>query len=340
MSKKYNNNNKSGVKILLPTPEIAVRFDINDENGYKFLDENGFVIFKDVATPEQIEKGKSLCWDFMEGLKVGIDRNDINTWFSPGWPDPFGKGIVIGDGAGQSSFLWFVRGLPSVQTIFSKIWNTNDLITSFDGFCIHRPYEYEPKWKTVSQMWYHLDQNGHNKPRKISVQGFLNFYPAGIHDGGLVIIPKSHTIFNEIFKNRPHLKKRGDWISLINDKSLWEHEIPKAGLKAMKVCAEPGDFVLWDSRTIHCNAPADTEREIPTDGTFLPPRRLVTYVCMTPRERLTHEAQVKRVRCYMNGESTSHWPEEVSTPSVRQNRKDGYVPTVLTDEQKKLIPLE
>lgn len=29
-----------------------------------------------------------------------------------------------------------------------------------------------------------------------------------------------------------------------------KHEIFK---EAIKVCAEPGDFIVWDSRTLHCN---------------------------------------------------------------------------------------
>jgi len=298
------------------------------------------VVFKDVASPEELEKGKILCWDWIEGLGAGISRNDVESWNLPGWPNPFGNGIVPGHGVGQSAFLWFARGLPSVKTIFSKVWNTNELATSFDGLCIHRPYEYNSTWKTTTNMWYHLDQNGHHKPKRICVQGFLNFYSSGVHDGGLVVVPKSHTIFNEIFKNRKFLEKRGDFISLSQDRKLWEYEVPHAGLKPIKVCAEAGDFVLWDSRTIHCNSPADTLREIPSDGTILPPRRLVAYVCMTPASRLSPETKAARVMCYKTGQTTSHWPEDVSVASVRKYHEKGFKPPELTEEQKKLIPLE
>jgi len=299
------------------------------------------VVFKGVATAEEIEKGKGLAWDFLEGLGAGIDRNDIGSWNTPLWPDPFGKGIVAGDGVGQSEFLWHARGIPNVQKIFSMIWNTTDLITSFDGLCFHRPYEYNESWRTKSPQWYHLDQNAFQKPSKMCVQGFLNFYPSGIHDGGLVVIPRSHTIFNQIFKSRPQLKNRGDFISLHNDKILWKHEIPKANLGAIKVCAEPGDFVLWDSRTIHCNSPALTTREIPKDGTILDPRRLVAYVCMTPKARLSPEKFGPRLQCYLYGHTTSHWPEDVSVATVRKNKsRTNYKPVELSEGQKKLIPLE
>jgi len=293
-----------------------------------------------VATPEEIAKGLNLAWDFIEGLGVGIDRNNIESWDTPEWPNPFGNGIVSGDGIGQSELLWFARGIPNVKKIFSKIWNTEELITSFDGMCYHRPFEYNETWKTKSTPWYHLDQNGHTRPGKICVQGFLNFCPAGLHDGGLVVVPRSHTIFNQIFKARPNLKRRGDWINLTNDKELWQNEIPHAGLKPITVCAEAGDFVLWDSRVIHCGAPANMPREIPTDGSILPPRRLVAYVCMTPRSRLSPQNHVARISCFQTGQTTSHWPEDVKVPPARKNNKTTYNQPNLTEEQKKLIPLE
>jgi hypothetical protein len=78
------------------------------------------------------------------------------------------------------------------------------LATSFDGFCMFRPFEYNEKWLTKTG-WFHLDQNGAIKPDKICVQGFVNYYDAGEADGGLVVVPGSHTIFQEIFRNHPQL---------------------------------------------------------------------------------------------------------------------------------------
>jgi len=343
-NKNNNNNKKQDRKTFLseykvPTPTIVPRFEVDDEAGYKYLEDNGYAVFKSVANEEEIEKGKSLAWDFIEGLGTGIDRNDISTWNNQ-WPDPFGKGIIAGDGVGQSSFLWFVRAIPNVQKIFASIWNEKELITSFDGFCIHRPYEHDLSWKTKDAIWYHLDQNGHRKPNRLCIQGLLNFYNSGEHDGGLCVIPKSHTIFNKIFNSRPNLAKFQDFIVLANDSELWTKTLPSHGLKPIKICAQPGDFVLWDSRTIHCNAPADQPREIPTDGTILCPRRLVSYVCMTPKSRLTNDGLSKRVYCYKTGQTTSHWPEDVVVASARQNRKYNYIPVPLNDVQKKLIPME
>jgi len=131
----------------------------------------------------------------------------------------------------------------------------------------------------------------------------------------------------------------GDFIQLFRDKSLWDGEIKAAKLHPIKVCAAPGDFILWDSRTIHCNCPATEPRDLPVDGSLLPPRRLVAYVCMTPKSRINHRQTEERITAYKQGLTTSHWPEDCFTAPKRRNHQEVYVPPTLTPEQKKLIPM-
>jgi len=119
---------------------------------------------------------------------------------------------------------------------------------------------------------------------------------------------------------------------------VWDKEVK--GLTPIKVCAEPGDFVLWDSRTIHCNAPATIPRDLPKDGTALAPRRLVSYVCMTPKARAKHNVIAARIEAFELGLTTSHWPEDCVTASARKNRLEKYAPPELTPEQKKLVPMK
>eukprot|EP01090_Pellita_catalonica_P001962 TRINITY_DN11658_c0_g1_i1.p1 TRINITY_DN11658_c0_g1~~TRINITY_DN11658_c0_g1_i1.p1 ORF type:complete len:342 (+),score=40.34 TRINITY_DN11658_c0_g1_i1:31-1056(+) len=341
MKPSYQKGKREPVGVPVAKPTIVPRFDVDDEAAYKYLDENGYVVIKDVCTEDEIKTARGKAWDYIEGLGEGlIKRDDVKSWGSSRWPDPYGKGIVAGDGVGQSEFLWYCRGIPKVKKIFQTIWNEEEVVTSFDGFCIHRPFEYNPKWKTKVGSWYHLDQNGIHKPNKLCIQGFLNLYDSDLEDGGLVVVPQSPKIFKKIFLARPHLRQRGDFIMLAHDRQLWENEAKKANLGAIKVCAKAGDFVLWDSRTIHCNSPALSERPIPTDGSILPPRRLVAYICMTPKKRLTPSIQSARIQAYKQGNTTSHWPEECTTASVRKNRKRGYVPPQLTAEQKTLIPIK
>jgi hypothetical protein len=64
--------------------------------------------------------------------------------------------------------------------------------------------------------------SGIDKPGKQCVQGFLNFFESGPEDGGLCVVARSHTIFPQIFEDRPKFKGKGDWIMLENDRNLWD----------------------------------------------------------------------------------------------------------------------
>ncbi len=72
-----------------------------------------------------------------------------------------------------------------------------------------------------------------------------------------------------------------------------------------------GDFVMWDSRTVHCNHPAKT-REFKPDPIQL--RRLVAYVCMTPVSLVPadklDELRKIRVRSWQKAQTSTHWPHE------------------------------
>ena len=177
---------------------------------------------------------------------------------------------MVSDGAGQSEFMWFCRGHHNVRRLFSAIWDTPDLITSFDGFCVHRPWEHDNSWNTSDNSPFYLDQNGRSKPGKVCVQGFLNFFDSGADDGGLVLIPKSHKIFSELFEQYPTLGSDLSQFVKITDPEIWNGLLKKNGLYPVKVCCKPGDFVIWDSRTIHLGSPAKNPRPIPRVPSFSP----------------------------------------------------------------------
>jgi len=321
-----------------PVPERVQRFDHNDPLAYKYLDEQGYVVIKNAATAEEVQKGISLAWDYLEEIVPGVNRKDLSTYNNPSWPND-DVGVFADKGVGQSALLWFARGLDTVQQIFKKVWNTEHVITSFDGCNIMRPWEYNSSWKTSPGGWYHVDQNPMYKPGKMCIQGFLNFFPSGETDGGLVLIPRSHTVFNEITQAYiSYLEDCNDFISLSDCKPFWENVIQKKDLKAIKVCMEPGDFILWDSRLIHCNGSATSARPIPTNGEILPLRRLVAYICMVPTERLPEKLKSERIKAYTEGHTTTHWPEKCDYYG-RQNDRKSYVPVQLTPKQKQLIPM-
>jgi ectoine hydroxylase-related dioxygenase (phytanoyl-CoA dioxygenase family) len=68
------------------------------------------------------------------------------------------------------------------------------------------------------------------------------------------------------------------------------------GVEEVKVESEPGDLILWDSRTVHWNR-APTAEQL----------RVVVYVCYAPRAMATEEVLATRKRCWENRLATTHW---------------------------------
>ena len=76
--------------------------------------------------------------------------------------------------------------------------------------------------------------------------------------------------------------------------------------------ADPGDLILWDSRTIHCNSPAihppsdaPTGVDVPKASELL---RLVGYVCCTPRAWCTPVVMKHRAKAALELTTSTHWP--------------------------------
>lgn len=121
-------------------PREEGRFGIEDRDSWlAYLDEHGYVVLKNVASPLEVTKGISLLWDFMESFPgTELKRDQIETWRSPNWfPSPT-NGIANGFGFGQSRFLWHARLLPKVEEAFKAIWGDVDLLVSFDGGNVFR----------------------------------------------------------------------------------------------------------------------------------------------------------------------------------------------------------
>jgi len=304
------------LKLKVGTTEVDLhtvspdKFACDDPKARDYLAEHGYVVFKDVATKEEIKELFELFWENIEIESEGrIKRDDMNTWQNYAWQGYVKAGINDSHGFPQSKFAWRARGFPTVKRLFETIWQNDDLLVSFDAIGAFRPPEFNENWKT-QRGWFHVDQNGYVKQGQQAVQGFLNLVPNGPQDGGLVVVPKSNQIFEKIFKKHKNLCEYygPDYAELNGShiKELWESD-----LQPIKVCLDEGDFVCWDSRTVHCNHPA-LEREAAEQAAYL--RRLVVYICMTPTSSVTPETLEKviqnRAAMFEGGYSGSHWPHE------------------------------
>jgi len=293
------------------------RFDINNQRAefLAYLEEHGYAVVAQAADVEAVEHAKSLMWDFLESVPgTEVRRHDVDSWgHHYDWlPSPT-NGILSGFGWGQSACMWHVRLLPQVRAAFAAIWGTDDLLVSFDGGNVFRPWRYNPSWLTDGG-WYHVDQNA-TKPGssgRVCVQGLVTLTSINASTGGLVVVPRSHIDHEELCKRNPYAKDAGDFVPVSHADPVFENG-------AFLLCAEAGDLLLWDSRTVHCNNPAlgalESDAEQPSSGNAGQEGpwellRQATYVCMTPAQFTSEDILQWRCETFEQGFGTSHWPQK------------------------------
>mmetsp|Transcript_6700 Transcript_6700/g.17260 ORF Transcript_6700/g.17260 Transcript_6700/m.17260 type:complete len:359 (+) Transcript_6700:407-1483(+) len=304
------------------------RFAPDDRDGIlAYLDEHGYVVVGAALAPHAVTTGKTLFWDFLErgdvdGRHPGdpsagddrlrLSRADPTTWDDERWAARVSAptvGLINHGGMGHSEFAWHLRTQPRVQEAFAAVWGTAKLLTSFDGGNAFRPWSGpggHAEWKTHGG-WFHVDQ-APSKRDRCCVQGLVPFTDATEYTGGLVVIPGSHRDFASM-ADRNHRLARGDFISVPKEDPIL-HSGP-----AMLVCADAGDLIMWDSRTVHCNTPGlsplpppdlkAAELEEPVQLL-----RIVGYVCMTPVAWAPAEVLESRRQAFKTKTGTSHWPHQ------------------------------
>jgi hypothetical protein len=109
-----------------------------------------------------------------------------------------------GYGVPHEKFAWDVRCEPGVYGAFEKVYDTEDLIVSFDavGFGFANRKDLPP-----NKPWPHQDQNP-EKPGFRCLQGLVNILPNGPNDGGLIVCKGAHMAseeFHEEFKDEKRI---------------------------------------------------------------------------------------------------------------------------------------
>lgn len=205
------------------------------------------------------------------------------------------KGLCSGYGIAHESFAWAVRQEPGVVEAFARVFDTPDLIVSFDAVNISFPNRADMK---PNNPWPHQDQD----PAKTGfqlMQGLVNLLPNGDKDGGLIVCKGAHLLseeFHREFKDEankvPAWTK--EWYGFTDAGMEW---LKNKGCTWSKVNAEPGDLLLWDSRTPHYNL--SPEGDVP---------RLAVYTCYMPAADATQEDLIRKKYAYDTLQSTTHWP--------------------------------
>ena len=209
----------------------------------------------------------------------------------------------------HSKFCWNTRILPNIKKAFTKIWNTNELLVSYDAINVFRPYKWYPEWLTKSN-WWHVDQHGLSRGyNRICVQGLVTYYDVTQETGGLCVIPKSHIYYKEISLRNDNINQIQDFVTIpMKDSLLQTYD-------GILIAAKAGDLILWDSRTIHCNTCAininknDIILNHSQENNDI--IRLISYVCMLPISITSKEVIESRKHGYIHSIGTTHWPNKL-----------------------------
>ena len=279
------------------------RFQAGSKDALDYLEEEGFVVFASVLDSHQTDHALDLLWDYLEELGTGIDRKNKDTWSDDRWPTAVHGGILPSYGVGHSKMQWYVRDIDDVKACFASIWDTEELLTSFDGITIWRPWTYKEEWKTnLGSDWLHIDQHPLGRPGKHCFQGVLNLTKVTEFTGGNVMVPKSHKRFERIpeeYKERlSRIHPSIDHFRFPKDDPLLSDTRPIVALM------EPGDLMIWDSRTIHCSSHGIDRPPNPDDLL-----RVGSLICMMPKSKSNERVIEQRKEAVLNRTSTTNWSD-------------------------------
>ena len=281
----------------------------------------GYAVVRAAVEGQELLELRRLLWDYL-AREGGMQRGQPQTWGGERASriGPLHLGLVTWGSAGQSEFLWRARCVPAVAAAFETAWGGTSslpMLTSFDGAVVFRPPQIDLSWRTKPALeWLHVDQ-GATKRGMCGIQGQLLLWDQGVASGGLVCIPRSHVLHDQLVG--PH--RQADFVAIEpNDARM-------AGLDdARLICAHAGDLVLWDSRCVHASCPADPDAPLPceeaeeVEGVRGCPRlaRAAAMICMVPAEQaLAEQPRLAAERAHLVncGATTTHWPQELTVVS-------------------------
>lgn len=126
----------------------------------------------------------------------------------------------------------------------------------------------------------------------------MNLLPNGPDDGGLIVCPGAHLLSEEFHRDMKDEKRipawTNEWFGYTENGMKW---LADHGFEWEKVCAEPGDLIVWDSRTPHYNLSSKTDQP-----------RFCIYTCYMPVADASQEDLVKKKDAFERRVGTSHWP--------------------------------
>ncbi|KAH8879501.1 hypothetical protein GQ53DRAFT_854569 [Thozetella sp. PMI_491] len=304
------------------TPRPSGPHRLYEEEGITYGDwrddlvRDGYVVVKGAVPREKALQYGDEMMTYLETFAggLGFKRDDPSTIVESKMPVINEKGMIIGYGVAHENFTWAARQEPGVLEAFTKVYDTPDLIVSFDNVNMAFPNR---KDLPPNKPWPHQDQDP-ARPGFRGMQGIINIFPNGDNDGGLIICKGAHNLsveFHEAFKNEPNPVYRwtSEWYGFTEEGLEW---LKNKGCEWIKVNTEPGDLILWDSRTPHYNLSPTGENP-----------RFCVYACYMPAAEATQEQLLRKKMAFETTQCTTHFPNALhvgGVPTLRDGKPCPY----------------
>lgn len=238
------------------------------------LETNGYCVIKNILNENEIDTALNLFRKWQKTIK--------NHDFLHNTIDP--HGIYKFHEIGHQEHSWYIRTNPKIIDIFKKIWNTNELVVSFDSTCF-----ISKNCNKKDSIWTHTDQAPNLTGLKC-YQGFVSL--TSNKERSLIVYKGSHKLHKKYFEDRNICNSKtwnkidSDYLESIKDKKIILN-VPS------------GSLVLWDSRTFHQNQYGKPFSE----------ERIVQYVSYLPKNNPNNNNNIikKRKKYFDDRRTTTHW---------------------------------
>lgn len=261
-------------------------FAVDDPKSRDFFQEYGFVVFRNVLSPQECQATLDEFWN-----QEGLDRNNPVTWETYWSSQRFKRFAIIGSFPDIESLTQLAnRQNPNVHKGFSMIFGTEKLWVDHDRLGIMRPTKGivfpnsnepvdKPAWRTIER-WLHLDSNPNtgevslasfektysntkvDLEKTLMLQGLITLTDAREEDGGFQCVPGFHK-YCSAWARKPELPQSSANIQVPENDPVRNY--------IKKVPMKKGSLLLWNSLLLHANYPNDSSNF-----------RAVQYIRMIP----------------------------------------------------------
>ena len=303
----YEHEGNQSLTFSVPLKDIQKKLPLRvlSEDDWRHWTTWGYVIVHGAAPAENIERLKSLLWEFQE-----LDPGNPASWNQPQLRD---HAMLELNNSGMveiynHQYLWDNRQQARIYNTFVDVWDREDLWVTIDRANLNTPN----RGVRPFGGFIHWDSDTAMRPLPVNVQGVLSLVDTDPEVGGFQCVPGLFRDFDQWVKTQP-----ADRHPFFPDTTGFE--IKFVPLKA-------GDLLVWNTLLAHGIRP-----NLTTDRA-----RMAQYLSMYPADEGNATVRETRIRSWREREI----PDDPAFPGDPRNWEQmRYGRAELTELGERLLGL-